>query len=201
MKARRLVLSVALALVLSLAACQSAQPAPTATPTASTTGAQTGATATLDLVGPAGSKTLTLDDVRALPAVQGWAGIKNSVGKITQPALHKGVALKELCNLVGGAGPEDAIEVTAKDGYATTLSYDEAIKGDLITYDPISGDEIKIGDPLQVILAYERDGQPLPEDSDGSLRLAVISPRNNQVTDGHWAVKWVVKIAVKPVTE
>jgi DMSO/TMAO reductase YedYZ molybdopterin-dependent catalytic subunit len=155
----------------------------------------------LEVVGPSGSKTLTLDEVRALPAVTGWAGIKNSVGKITQPALHKGVALEELLRMVGGAGPEYAIEVTAKDGFATTLSYDEGIKGNLITYDPISGNEIKIGDALQVIVAYERDGQPLPEESDGSLRLAVISPRNNQVTDGHWAVKWVVKIAVKRVAE
>jgi DMSO/TMAO reductase YedYZ molybdopterin-dependent catalytic subunit len=201
MKRRALALIVALAWVLVFTACQSASPTPTATPAVLPTAAQPETTAILEVVGPAGSKTLTLDEIRALPAVTGWAGIKNSVGKITQPTLHKGVALEELFKLVGGAGPEYAIEVTAKDGFATSLSYDEGIKGNLITYDPISGNEIKIGDALQVIVAYERDGQPLPEESDGSLRLAVISPRNNQVTDGHWAVKWVVKIAVKRVAE
>jgi hypothetical protein len=155
----------------------------------------------LEIVGPAGSKALTLDEVRALPAVKGWAGIKNSVGKITQPVLHKGVLLEELCNLVGGAVPEYAIDVIAKDGYVTALSYDEVIRGNLITYDPISGNEIKIGDALQVIVAYERDGQPLPEASEGPLRLAVISPRNNQVTDGHWAVKWVRQIVLTRISQ
>ena len=33
----------------------------------------------------------------------------------------------------------------------------------------------------------------------GPLRLAIISPKNNQVTDGHWSVKWVTKIKVKPL--
>jgi hypothetical protein len=201
MKTRSRALSIALALVLILAACQAAAPTPTPAPALPPTVVEPGATATLEIVGPAGSKTLTMDEVRALPAVKGWAGLKNSVGKITQPTVHKGVSLEELCRLVGGAGPGDAIDVIAKDGYATTLSYDEGIKGNLITYDPISGDEVKIGDALKVIVAYERDGQPLPEASEGPLRLAVISPRNNQVTDGHWAAKWVQQIVVKHVTQ
>lgn len=183
---------LALAFVLILAACQTAQPTPTAAPPS--------AEVALEISGPAGSKTLTLDEVRALPAVQGWAGTKSSTGKITQPTLHKGASLEELCKLAGGIGPEHTIEVVAKDGYAIALSYAEGIQGNLITYDPISGDETKIADTLQVIVAYERDGQPLPEESDGSLRMAVISPRNNQITDGHWAVKWVRQITIKPVS-
>ncbi|NTV36466.1 MAG: hypothetical protein HGA53_05885 [Anaerolineaceae bacterium] len=35
--------------------------------------------------------------------------------------------------------------------------------------------------------------------TDGNLRLAVISTKNNQVVDGHWAVKWVNKLVVKAV--
>lgn len=202
-------LSLALVLVLILAACQAASP--TATPTAvpptaiPTTVPPTAEPAqagiTLEVVGPAGSKTLTLDEVRALPAVQGWAGTKSSTGKITQPTLHRGVALEELFKLVGGIADGYSIEVVAKDGYASVMSYKEGIQGNVITYNPVSGDETKIGDALQVIVAYERDGHALPEDSDGSLRMAVISPRNNQVTDGHWAVKWVRKITIKSVTQ
>lgn len=201
--------ALSMALVLILAACQAAPPTalpttapPSAVPTtAPPTAEPSPTTITLEIAGPAGSKILTLDEVRALLAVQGWAGTKSSTGKITQPTLHKGVALEELCKLVGDIGPGYAIEVTAKDGYAIALSYDEGIKGNLITYDPISGNETKIGDALQVIVAYERDGQPLSEESDGSLRMAVISPRNNQVTDGHWAVKWVRQIVIKPVSQ
>ena len=29
--------------------------------------------------------------------------------------------------------------------------------------------------------------------------LAILSPKCNQVTDGHWWVKWVTKVEVKPV--
>jgi hypothetical protein len=200
MAKRLLALSAALALVLILVACQATATTPTPSPAPSPTAAQP-QVAALEIVGPTGSKSLTLDELRTLPEAKGWAGIKNSVGKITQPTVHKGVSLEELCKLVGGAGPQDAIEVVAKDGYVTTLSYDEGIKGNVIAYDPISGNETKIGDTLQVIVAYERDGQPLPEESEGPLRLAVISPRNNQVTDGHWAVKWVRQIVVKHVSQ
>ncbi len=198
-------LGLALALVLILAACQATPPAvtpaavpPTAVPT---TAEPAQASVTLEVVGPAGSKTLTLDEMRALPGVQGWAGTKSSTGKITQPTLHRGVTLEELCKLVGGIAAGSSIEVVAKDGYASVMSYSEAIQGNVITYSPVSGDETRIGDALQVIVAYERDGQPLPEESDGSLRMAVISPRNNQVTDGHWAVKWVRKITIKSASQ
>jgi DMSO/TMAO reductase YedYZ molybdopterin-dependent catalytic subunit len=50
-----------------------------------------------------------------------------------------------------------------------------------------------------VIIAYAREGQPLDKDSDGTLRLVIISPKNNQVTDGHWSVKWVNRIEIKPL--
>ncbi len=41
--------------------------------------------------------------------------------------------------------------------------------------------------------------QPIPEDGEGPLRLAIISEKNNQVTDGHWSVKWITKIELKPL--
>jgi DMSO/TMAO reductase YedYZ molybdopterin-dependent catalytic subunit len=80
------------------------------------------------------------------------------------------------------------------------MSYNEVVNGELVTYDPGTGSEIKINDPLRVILAYEREGKPLPAESDGALRLAVVSPKNNQVTDGHWTVKWVTKLIIKALS-
>ena len=50
---------------------------------------------------------------------------------------------------------------------------------------------------LTAILAYEADGKPLDPKQDGTLRLAIVSDELNQVTDGHWAVKWVNKLEVK----
>jgi len=198
-KRRLLAPSLALALILTLSTCHPAPSNVLPTTTPAPTAAQPQATVTLEIVGPTGSKSLTLTELRTLPAAKGWAGIKNSVGRIFPPSPHKGVSLVEICKLVGGLTAENAVEIVAKDGYAMTMSHREATEGTLVTYDPATGDEIKYNEGLQVILAYEREGKPLPEVEDGILRLAVISARNNQVTDGHWSVKWVTKIVVKPM--
>jgi DMSO/TMAO reductase YedYZ molybdopterin-dependent catalytic subunit len=151
----------------------------------------------LELVGPGGTQSLTLDDLKALPAVEGWGGLKSSTGEIFLPAQLKGVTLEELVALAGGLSPEAGVSIVARDGYAMTFSYDQIVNGDFITYDPVTGDEITIADPLTAALAYERDGQPLPADSEGPLRVVVLTPKNNQVVDGHWSIKWVNQIVLK----
>jgi hypothetical protein len=194
-------------LTVLLSACTSAAtpaPVPTQPPAAAPTTAPTQPAASpvvLKLEGSGGAKTLTMDDLKALPATEGWAGIKSSTGKITIPERFKGVAVDELCKLVGGLSPNTGVSIVAKDGYAMTISYDQIANGDFITYDPGTGDEIKAKDPLTVILAYEKEDKPLPEDSEGTLRLMIVSVKNNQVVDGHWSVKWVNQIAVKSLAQ
>jgi DMSO/TMAO reductase YedYZ molybdopterin-dependent catalytic subunit len=91
--------------------------------------------------------------------------------------------------------------VVAKDGYIMTFSYDQINSGDFIAYDPATGNEKKEKEKLLVILAYQREGEAIPVDGDGPLRLAIISEKNNQVTDGHWSVKWITKIELKPLVK
>jgi DMSO/TMAO reductase YedYZ molybdopterin-dependent catalytic subunit len=206
MKPLRLLTGLTL-FVLVLSACMTATPAPAPTqpPAATSTPAPQAqppaSPIVLKLDGTGGAKTLTMDDLKALPATEGWAGIKSSTGKITIPERFKGVAVDELCKLVGGLSPNTGVSVVAKDGYAMTVSYDQVTQGDFITYDPGTGDEIKPKDPLKVIIAYEKEGKPLPEDSEGTLRLVVVTAKNNQVVDGHWSVKWVNQIAVKSLAQ
>jgi hypothetical protein len=151
----------------------------------------------LELVGADETKALTLEDLKALPAAEGWGGMKSSTGEISLPTQIKGVTLEELVALAGGLSPEVGVSVVARDGYGMTFSYEQIINGEFVTYDPATGDEITVDDPLTAILAYEQDGQPLPEDSEGPLRVMVIGPKANQVVDGHWAVKWVDQIVLK----
>jgi DMSO/TMAO reductase YedYZ molybdopterin-dependent catalytic subunit len=167
---------------------------PPSTPTA-----QAGASATLELVGQE-TRTLTWDDIQALPVLEGWGGIKNSVGSITPPARYRGVTLQDLCALAGGITPQNSVSVIAKDGYAMTFSYDQVVNGAFIAYDVATGDEIAPEGPLHVIIAYEREGGPLDPESEGALRLAIVGPRN-QVTDGHWWIKWVERIEVKALAQ
>jgi DMSO/TMAO reductase YedYZ molybdopterin-dependent catalytic subunit len=100
--------------------------------------------------------------------------------------------------LVADCDESVAINVVARDGYAMTLSYDQLAEGEFTTFNPGTGEEVEREGDLDVIVAYERAGEPIPEDEDGPLRLAIINDENNQVTDGHWSVKWVEQVVIKP---
>ena len=136
---------------------------------------------------------------RSSTVIEGEAGFKSSTGKITPPVPHRGVSLLTLAELLGPLDPGMGVNAVAKDGYAITFSYDQLTKGTFIAYDPATGDELKSPGSLTAMLAFEREGKPLPEDSDGTLRIVIISPKRDQVTDGHWSVKWITKLEVKPL--
>ena len=197
MKKRWFLLIVILAMLFA-AGCQANVPQPTevATTEASQAAVNSGISVLLTGVNNE-SKTLTLDQIKQMPSVQGQAGMKSSTGQITPPVNFKGVLLQDLVNEVGGIDDTMGVQVEAKDGYFITFSYDQIMNGSFVTYDPGTGDENKAEGPLQVMIAYEREGQPIPEDTDGALRLVIFGPKNDEVTDGHWAVKWVNKITIK----
>ena len=150
---------------------------------------------TLEVTGPGGSVTLDMGDLEDLPLTEGWGGFVSSTGEITIPERYEGVSLADLAAQVGGIEPGMGLTVVAEDGYAMTLSYDQAISGAFIVYDPSTGAEITPSGPLHPIVAYARDGEPIGDD--GPLRLEVVSDERDQVVDGHWSVKWVNAIEIK----
>lgn len=149
----------------------------------------------LEVTGPGGAVTLDMDGLKELPVTEGWGGFVSSTGEITIPERFQGVSLADLAAAVGGIEQGMGLTVVAEDGYAMTLSYDQAVGGAFIAYDPSTGAEITPSGPLRPIIAYARDGEPLGED-EGPLRLEVVSDERDQVVDGHWTVKWVVGIEV-----
>lgn len=153
----------------------------------------------LEVVGTEGSKTFTLDGLKALPVTDGYWGMKSSTGRITPPVVTKGVLLEDLFAQVGGLPEDMAVGIVAKDGYEMTVSVAQLRSGSFLTYDMVTGDENSVDGPLRVIAAYEYDGKAFDPLSDGPLRLAIISPEMNQVTDGHWSVKWLSKLQLKTV--
>jgi DMSO/TMAO reductase YedYZ molybdopterin-dependent catalytic subunit len=155
----------------------------------------------LEVVGFEETEALTMKELKELPATEGWGGIKNSAGKIFPAEEIKGVLLTDLIDLVGGFDENVGVSIVAKDGYSMTMSYDQITEGDFITYDPGTGEENEVDYQMKVIVAYQRDGEPIPADDDGPLRLYIIGEDNNQVVDGHWIVKWVEKIELKPMAE
>jgi len=142
-------------------------------------------------------KTLTLNEIKKMPSLEGWGGRMRSTGEIEGPFEVKGVSLIELGNLVGGISPDTAVKVISRDGYTMTFSYKQIVEGDYITYDPVSKQEVP-HEELQTILAYETDGNEITFQQGGPLRIAILSAKN-QVTDGHWWCKWVEEIELVPV--
>jgi DMSO/TMAO reductase YedYZ molybdopterin-dependent catalytic subunit len=141
-------------------------------------------------------RILDMAQIKALPAETGRGGFFSTVGTISGPFEIKGVPLIDLCRLVGGITGDDALFVSAQDGYSTVLSYNQ-ITGKLDTYDPATM-RVVPHTKLDFVLMYELDGQPLTQDGGKPLRMAVISD-GNLITEGFNWVRWVNRIEVIPL--
>ena len=151
----------------------------------------------LTVVGPTSTIAFDMTQLKALPAVHGYAGIKTSVGTIYPPIAYTGVALSTLLDKVGGLSAGKSVTLLAKDGYGMTFSYAQVMHHEFTTYDPATGDEVPPDPKLTMLLAYEEKGKPLDPTEEGPLRLVMTVPSMpGQVVDGHWSVKWVDKVDV-----
>ena len=159
----------------------------------------TAGAATLTVVNGTLTKTLTLAEIKALPVVSGSTGDITSSGTIQGPYSYKGVAMIDILKAVGGITSDNAIRISAKDGYSMTFSYNQVVKGaEFPTYDNTTGKEVTPAGTITLFLAYEKDGQPI-DDTVGPLRIGIMAP--GQVTDGHWWIKWAQKIEVISVRQ
>jgi hypothetical protein len=150
--------------------------------------------ASLTVVSGSQTKTLSLADIKALPVLSGSTGDITSSGTIEGPYAYKGVALTDILKSVGGMTSNNAVRISAKDGYSMTMSYNQVVKGaEFPTYDSTTGKEVNSAGPITVFIAYEKDGNPI-DDSIGPLRIGIMAP--GQVTDGHWWIKWAQKVEV-----
>jgi DMSO/TMAO reductase YedYZ molybdopterin-dependent catalytic subunit len=182
---------MAVGLVALIAACGGGTSGGQASPAVSPAGP-----VVLTLVGDKGEKQFTLNQLQALPAYTGYAGIRSSTGVITLPAEYTGVRLSDLTDLVGGMTKVNGVTLVAKDGYGMTFSYNMIMDHAFTAYDPATGGEQAPSKDLTVVVAYAREGKPLGED-EGPLRLMVGTPTpGGQVVDGHWSVKWIERISV-----
>ncbi len=189
---KKLAFFIFLAMVLALSACQSKS-------ATNTTIEGSSDAVVLELEGPKGAMSFTMDELIALPSEEGYGGFVSSTGKVSPPVVFKGVSMLDLANMVSDYDATYGIELAAVDGYSMTFSYDQIANGGFITYDPGTGNEYEYTATLTPILAYMQDGQLLNPQTDGYLRLEVISGSRDQVVDGHWTVKWVNKLTVVPL--
>ena len=149
----------------------------------------------LTLIGTA-EKVVAFDELRAMPSYEAYGGFFSTVGIVSGPFKCKGVPVEDLCALVGGINDSNTLWVSASDGYMMVFTYDQ-VKGDFITYEPATLKEMSHS-PLKMILMYEQDGAPLSEDDGRPLRIAIVS-EDKLLTEGHYWIKWVDKIAVRAI--
>jgi len=178
------IILIALALAIGLAACASPT-APTTAPTEAATAAPEPPPArrSLRLSEWTGHARILARRAPALPAYEGWGGWVTSAGHVNPPVRYKGVLVSDL---VGGLEPGTGLRLVAVDGYAMTISYDQVTKGEFIVYDPATAAETTVIDPLKVVILYEREGEPLDPEEDGTLRMGLLNSEQLQITDGHW---------------
>jgi DMSO/TMAO reductase YedYZ molybdopterin-dependent catalytic subunit len=154
----------------------------------------------LTLVGrDGGERILSYDEIASLPSYEGNGGFFTTVGVVYGPYVAKGVTLSELCELVGGVTPPDAVMVSATDGYSSVFDY-EQIMGDFITYDSENLKETP-HDELRTILMYQQDGKPLSDGDGKPLRIAIVGTKKGLLVEGSYWVKWVNRIEVLKTTE
>ena len=137
------------------------------------------------------TKSYTLDEIRNMPSVSGYGGYVKKSNVTIGPDLYKGVSVKYL--LQNLSLPENYSIAVIGSGYTKNFSFD-VINGNVEIYNE-SGSYIGVGN-VTMILAYEKNGNPLSEEKGGPLRVAFVSD-NNYFTPASMWVKKVLSIEVK----
>ena len=136
---------------------------------------------------------VSYDAIREMPGYEGTGGFFTTAGVINGPYRMRGAMLEDLCELVGGLTPSNAVVVSATDGYSAIFDYDQ-VHGEFTTYAPKTMKEVPHG-KLRLVLAYEQDGKALTQDYGKPLRLSILGDEPLLTEGLHW-VKWVDKIEV-----
>jgi DMSO/TMAO reductase YedYZ molybdopterin-dependent catalytic subunit len=140
------------------------------------------------------TKTFTMAELKAMTPITGTAGQMSSTGNITGPDTYTGVSVMDLLATVGGFTENNAIRVSAKDAYSMTISYNQLTNGNFTVINSTNGKETDPTKKPVVFVAYATNGTDI-NTTVGPLRLGIMTD-TNQVTEGHWWVKWTEKIEV-----
>ena len=109
------------------------------------------------VVGRTGNSTnVTLTDLLEMDEVSRNSSYQNSYGNVRGEGNYKGILISDLVELVGGMQEIDRVTIIASDGYNQTFEYSKVYPNASIW--DIQGD---------MVLAYEFDGQVVPEFEDG----------------------------------
>lgn len=140
------------------------------------------------------SVVLTSADAAAMQVQTIRAAFLRSTGRIDGLAAYECIPMDAILTRVGGIGPDQAIRVTARDGYQMVYSFAQ-VSGSVFTYDD-KGTVLRVGGP-SMLLAFESER----DSADKLPRIIYGRPDGAAITDGHFWAKSVAKIEVIPGVE
>ncbi len=135
------------------------------------------------------STVLTGADAAAMKAHTMKAAFLRSTGRIDGPSAYTVIPMDAILARVGGINPDQAIRVTARDGYQMVYSFAQ-VSGGVFTYED-KGNALRVGGP-SMLLAFES----ARDSADKLPRIIYGRPDGIVITDGHFWAKAVAKIEV-----
>ncbi len=136
---------------------------------------------------------LNSSDIGNLPSYEARGGYIKKTGAIVGPDNYTGVPLSLLCVLVGGINSDNALRITAIDGYSITYSFAQA-NGDFVTYN-LTGQKVPYNEPITPIIAFHKNDANLSS-SEGPLRIAIVGSESLITESQYWS-KQVVKLEIR----
>jgi len=134
----------------------------------------------------------TMEDIRNFPSYVGSGSFKKSTGAIMGPYTFKGVRISTIISEINVLNSMNySLEVESSDGYKMTFSSSQ-VNGTFAVYDE-NGNVKGLGN-LVLMLAYEEIGASM---SGGPLRIVIVG-EGSPITDGHFWVKYVRYMMIKP---
>jgi len=125
----------------------------------------------------------SFEELRNMGSAEGEGKRIRSTGSVSGPNTYRGVHITDLVSNVY-SGTNYTLEVEARDGYTMTYPR-EHVEGNVPVLDE-DYDETDIEPDFEAILAYEEDGEQVP-DWDRGPRIAFLSHEGHLSEAGLWA--------------
>ncbi len=138
----------------------------------------------------------TFEELRNMDSIEGEGKRIRSTANVRGPNTYRGVHITDLVSNIY-SGTDYTLEVEARDGYTMTYPR-EHVEGDVPVLDE-DYNETDIEPDFEAILAYEEDGEQIPDWEDGP-RIAFLNDEGLLSSAGLWA-KEVRNIRVLPEQE
>jgi len=139
-------------------------------------------------------EVLSFSEIKALPAWEGYGHAVSTVGIKYGPYRVRGVSLATLLDRVGGFKEGDRVGISAPDGYYWVFDDEQMAGKGFVTFDQDLKE--KPSPTITLVLAYEFNGAPIPDEDGGPLRIVVGTDEPGTVTEGSSWVKWVDRLEV-----